>query len=528
MGLLILVGLGIAVSLATSPDYKSIYSGVSGKEAAEITKTLGEHAIQMKYNAADSTISVPSKDASNAQMYIEEADILGKDKKIIGMESLDKITMGTSSAVERTHILNAQQGELDKVISGMDGIAMAHVTIATGSDSSLFGDNTPPTASVVLTMDPGQTLSPARIKGIAAFVAGSISGLKENRVAISDQTGAALWGSDGLGADGLSEGQPLNQSAKYAEMKRREIQQQLDVTLGINRSKVSVLADLDFDQTQTHAIEHNASAGMKTPMPLSVQENSESYSGAGAPQSGGVAGAGSNLTTPSYGAGGSNSGNYKSAKTTTNYQPNTLDTVTQKAPGSVRKISVSALIDSKVPPAVVASLQKWMGGAIGAVPGDTAHMVTVTQIPFDNSTQLAQDAQMKAMLSEQLWSNIAKALAACVFGCVMLYILAKSSKGGEPRLAMVGNGGHIGMLEDTPEADLDALLEERPLRVEDVLAEMPEVAPRKQKRRMNAPSIEEHQDLKMESIQDMVASNGESVALLLKGWMAEDTPTQGR
>ncbi|BDI30917.1 flagellar M-ring protein [Capsulimonas corticalis] len=527
MGLLILAGMVFAVSLATSPDYKTIYSGVAGKDASSIQSTLTEHGIQMKYNAGDNTISVPSKDASNAMMYIESADILDKNAKIVGMESLDKITMGTSSAVERLRLQTAQEGELDRTLMRIDGVAMADVHIAAGSNASLFGNDTPPTASVMLTLKPGQTMSPGQIKGVAGLVAASISGMTDKQVKISDQTGNQLWGSDGLGTDALGDGQPLNQSAKYAEMVRQQIQQRLDETLGVNRSKVNVIADLDFDQTQTHTIEHNLPVGMKTPMPVSVQESNESYSGAGAPQSGGVAGSGSNLSTPSYGAGGTQSGNYKNSKTLTNYDPGTSDTVTQKAPGSVRALSVAALIDSKISPADVANLKTWMAGAIGAAPGVANRVVTVSQIPFDTSAQQAQDAQVKAIMAEQMWTNIAKALGACVFGCVLLYILAKSSQrsgAGEPRLAMVGGGGHIGMLEDTPEADLDALLEERPLRVEDVLAEMPEVSPRRQKRRMNAPSIEEHQDLKMESIQDMVNSNSESVALLLKGWMSEDTP----
>ncbi len=69
---------------------------------------------------------------------------------------------------------------------------------------------------------------------------------------------------------------------------------------------------------------------------------------------------------------------------------------------------------------------------------------------------------------------------------------------------------------------MDRLVEERPLTVEDVLAEMPEADPQRPRRRLRAPSIEEQQDLKMESIRTMINGHPESVALLLKGWMAED------
>ena len=52
---------------------------------------------------------------------------------------------------------------------------------------------------------------------------------------------------------------------------------------------------------------------------------------------------------------------------------------------------------------------------------------------------------------------------------------------------------------------------------------MPEAEAYRPRRKMRAPSIEEQQDLKMESIQSMISAHPESVALLIKGWMAEDT-----
>ena len=66
------------------------------------------------------------------------------------------------------------------------------------------------------------------------------------------------------------------------------------------------------------------------------------------------------------------------------------------------------------------------------------------------------------------------------------------------------------------------MLEERPLRIEDVLAEMPEAEPaaRRRRRRQHA----EHRGAagpEAGSIQDMVNNHPESVALLMKGWMAE-------
>jgi len=82
--------------------------------------------------------------------------------------------------------------------------------------------------------------------------------------------------------------------------------------------------------------------------------------------------------------------------------------------------------------------------------------------------------------------------------------------------AILDSGGVRGM-----ERGMEHVLEERPLTVEDVLAEMPDPEGRP-RRRARAPSIEEQQDLKMESIRTMINAHPESVSLLLKGWMADD------
>ena len=49
-GMVIFLGIGLAVagSLATSPDYQPIYHAVSGKEAAAMETVLHGHGIEMR------------------------------------------------------------------------------------------------------------------------------------------------------------------------------------------------------------------------------------------------------------------------------------------------------------------------------------------------------------------------------------------------------------------------------------------------------------------------------------------------
>ncbi len=525
--LLVVIGLIIAAGMAASPDYVPIYHGVSGKDASAIDATLREHSIVMQFDDKDGTISVPSKDESNATMYVEAAGILSKDADIAGIETIDKGGFGQSTEVEQQKILYANEGELARKLMKLDPVSTAAVTISPGNNSSLFGDPTDASASVILTLKSGETLDPEQVKGIVNLIAHSVTGLKTQNVTLTDQTGTPLWKDNGAGGNLIGDGQPMDESAKFAEAERLKLQNLLDMTLGARKAIVMVNAELDFDQTQIDVVQHSLPDGQHTPIPISVREKDETYTGGGASPVGGPTGSASNLGgTSSYPSSNSGSGDYKGEDTTTNYaDPDTTHKIIQQAPGGIKKLSVSALVDSSVPAAEVASIKSTIETVIGVTPGDLTRMVAVNQIAFDTSAAKAQQTQMQSLASQQMWANVAKIAAVCIVALVLLVMMSRSGGGRRaaagPQLALAGEGANIGLLEGTSDNELEAILEERPMRIEDVLAEMPDAEPNRPRRRRVHASIEEQQDLKLEAIQDMVSHHPESVALLMKGWMAE-------
>lgn len=545
LALLVVVGLGVAASLAASPDYRPIYHGVSGKDAAAIETVLRDHSIQMRFDDKDGTISVPGKDEGNAHMYIESASILSKDSAVVGIESLKNLGFGISSQNESQQILAANEGELSRKLMRLDPVQSAAVSITLPSTSAFVGTDKPPTAAVLLTLKPGETLSNLQVKGIVNLVAHSVTDLTPANVTLTDQSGVPLWTDNGTGDPGTDE--PSKKNAQFSETEGKRLQAMLDNTFGPHKTVVTVTAELNFDQIHKDETEHPVAPGGAAGTIVSTRTSEEDYSGAGAPPAvGGIAGSGSNLNAPSYQTGGTSSGGGKYTKTDTteNHETNVSHTVTNVAPGAVRKESVAALVDTSIPAENIAKIKDIIGSAILAQPGDTSRFVSVQQIAFDTSAQKAQDAQMKAQATQVLMGNIARALAVCVVAVVLLVLLTKGTgrKGvpaqtaNEPQLALAGGGANLGyfngkapdlemaaILGQSPSSrDLAQMADDRPLTVEDVLSEMPEPEGRS-RRRARAPSIEEQQDLKMESIRTMVDAHPESVALLMKGWMADDT-----
>jgi len=533
MAVLIIVALIVAGSLASSPDFTPIYHGVSGKDASAIEGTLREQNITMHFDDKDGTVMVPSKDESKAVMAVEAAGILSKDTSIAGFEQLPAIGMGTSTEVERARILNADEGEMDRKLMKLDPVSNAAVTLSMGNSSSLFGTDVAPSAAVILTLKSGQSLSDMQVKGIVNLVAHAVPGLTTANVALTDQSGTPLWKDNGAGDNGIGGvNQTWNDNIKYAESVRARLQSLLDSTLGPRKAILTVNAEVDNDQTQIDQVQHSLPLGLHSPIAISTREKDTKYTGSGTPPSvGGAAGSASNLGgPPTYSSSGtSGGGTYTETDTTqNNIDPDITHTVKQQAPGSVKKLTVAAFVDSSIAATDIPRIQSFLGTAIGALPGDTTRLVTVQTMAFDTSAIKAAQAETKSLASQEMMSNVAKALAVCAAAGILLFILMKSSGGARkvsvsqaPELALEGDGANIGLLEATSDQDLEALLEERPLSIEDVLSEMPEAAPRPRRRR-HAPSIEEQQDMKLESIQNMVNTHPESVALLMKGWMAED------
>lgn len=521
---LLVIALIAAVMLAANPDYVPIYRGVSGKDAAAIEGVLKDKGILMRYSDADQTVSVPSKDESNAVMYVEAAGVLSKDATTTQPGPLGLPTWTDSPDISDAKMLGVREGEISQMLMQLDPVQNADVKLSLGDDSSLFDNATPASASVLLTLRPGDALDADQAKGIASLVADAVPGLDAKNVTLTDQTGATLWPTGSTG-----DGDQNNASDRFAAREQAKLQSLLDSTIGPGKSRVTVSAQLDFDQIKKEIVQHVPTVpGGSSSLPLSETDKKETYTGAGAPGgAGGPAGTASNIPSYTASSSTSSSGAYKSEDSVINYVDNVDTTEIIAAPGSLKQLLVGVMIDSSVPPSTAMAFQKEISTLAGVSTSDPSRQVLVQQIPFDTSAQKIATAAAKSAQTQALMSNLIKAAVALAVVGALLFLATRGSSrrvAMAPQLALAGEGANIGLLDQPHVLDtLDsAVLEERPLRIEDVLAEMPEVMPGRSRRRPHAPAIEEQPDLKLESVQEMIAGSPQSVALLLKGWMAED------
>jgi flagellar M-ring protein FliF len=447
-----------------------------------------------------------------------------KASNLMGSEWLKEIGMGTTSDVQKQYIRMAQEGELSKTISSLSEVSNATVHISDSNDSPFVTDNTPSSASIVVDLKPNTQLSNDEVMGIANLVAKSVKGLDVKIVVVSDGTGAMLWDGGSAHIGGSSDSTTkIAEESRYSEKMRRDLQNRLDFMLGTGKSVVEVNAELNFDQVHIQDTQNT-----KGPV-INNTESSENYTGAGVPGAGGIAGTSSNTpggaaNTYRNATGATGTGTYSKSDTSQTFAPSVTNRDVNQAPGQVQRLNVAVMVDSSVPAATISSIQSYLSTAVGVIPNDPTRAVTVQTAPFSTALASADAARQKAAETQARNNLMAQIAAVALVAFILLFLYSRQKKAAvinrEIQLRALESAQARGLLPDGQSVgSMETLLAEPPLTIDDVLGEMPEARPRKS---ITAPEIEEQQDLKLESIRDMIRSHPEAVALLMKGWISSD------
>jgi flagellar M-ring protein FliF len=394
----------------------------------------------------------------------------------------------------------------------------------------------------MLTLKPGQSLTEENTRAIVRLVQKFYTGLAEKNITVADARGELLFDGTQSGANNGTDRRKLELA--MARDKRTELQGALDRTLGPGKSIVMVNVELDDGTEAKRKTEYEAGAVVST------TTNKEELEGKGNVKGGGGApGAAPNIGannlplaggaapgTPGYAASTDANGRYNNESGSKVYQPSTTETTTTKGSNTIKKLTVSAMVDQKVQSDQIAAVTSVLRTAIAYDANDPnrSREVTVQQIPFDRS---AEEAETKAANAAKSAENTAKMMSVLVpLGLMVLclFLLARALK--KPRMAIGGGqlalpgGGSVAYTIDEkgqvilePEGSMSgmsgpgsaltgALTEDG-----DVLGLSGGSGPK------TFEVIEEAFDANLESIVHLAKSKPETVAMLIKGWLSEET-----
>ena len=369
----------------TAPTYAPLFSNLSATDASAIVDQLNSSGVAYQLADGGQTIMVPKDQVYNVRLSVSGKGLPSSQSS--GYALLDQQGVTTSQFQQQVAYQRAVEGELAKTLQAIKGVKAAVVHLALPKDQVFATDQGKPTASVLLDLAPGTKLTGQQVQAVTNLVASSVQGMDPTQVTVADSSGDVLSaaGSGVTAAAGDTRSQ-LEQD--YGNRLAANAQQILDRVLGPNHAQVSVRADLDLSKQSSTSVTHSYNQGIP---PTSQSTSSEKYNGNGTPV-GGVLGP-ENMPNAAAGGGGSN---YDKQSTT---QDNSVDTTTtqrQEAPGSIKRLTVSVVMDGKIAGNLsTQQIQSLIGNAVGI---DTARgdAITVAALPFDTSAAKQAAADLAA------------------------------------------------------------------------------------------------------------------------------------
>ncbi|WP_312516737.1 flagellar basal-body MS-ring/collar protein FliF [Massilia sp.] len=255
----LVLGLAVAVTAAVmmylwqdQSSYKPVFGARERVAASDMMSVLEAEQIPYRVHPDSGQVMVPSGELGKVRMLLAAKGVTAQLPA--GLELMDRNDpLGVSQFVQDVRFRRGLEGELAQSILTMDAIASARVHLAIAKSSSFVagaGVADGSSASVVVAMKLGRTLSNEQIAAIVNLVSGSVSGLKPQRVSLVDQAGNYLSSRVDLadGFDGAAQGDAA--AKHYSDDVRSNVNELLAPILGAANYKVSVTAEVDNDRIE--------------------------------------------------------------------------------------------------------------------------------------------------------------------------------------------------------------------------------------------------------------------------------------
>ncbi|OIP35408.1 MAG: flagellar M-ring protein FliF [Deltaproteobacteria bacterium CG2_30_66_27] len=329
----------LAFSWSQKEEYHVLYSNLSEADAGQIVQKLKE--MKVPYRAEAGGILVPADRVYEARLHLASQGL--PQGGGVGFELFDKTSFGTTEFVQKLNYKRALQGELARTVMAIGAVEQCRVHLAI-PEKSLFareGESERPTASVLVKLRQGKTLSSGQVDGIVHLVASSVEGLNSQEITVVDAKGNVLSKPSGDVA-GLSASQFDFQSSYSKDLEARIISI-LEPVVGKGKVRAKVSAVIDFSRNETTEEKFDPDGQVVR----SEQKQNEKSTTMGA---GGVPGVASNLPGKRTVAATPSQGQSEKQSQTVNYEMTKVTSHTVNAPGLVKKLTAAVLVDGTYTP----------------------------------------------------------------------------------------------------------------------------------------------------------------------------------
>lgn len=391
-----------------SPAQRPLFEGLAENDKAAVTEALSTASIAYSINRDTGSITVGEDDVHKARILLAGQGL--PKAAPAGDAMIAALPLGSSRAVEGETLRGAREADLARTIEAIDAVKSARVHLATPEPSIFVRDNSTPAASVMLTLQPGRTLSEAQVRAIRHLVASSVPSMRPDEVAVIDQSGALLSQQDANGDNAAFQLQ-LQMEDRY----RQALTALLAPMVGQGNFTAELHVDMDPSESQS-----TRETYPKDDRALRREEGNKTSAGAATPPAVGIPGALSNQppqattvatqpggqqTVPAAAAGAA----AQSAETfNRSFDVGREISVTHQPVGRVRRLSVAVAIRDPQgakprSKAEMAALDALVKGAVGfdAARGDVVAISSRAFVDPEAATVSWWDRPLTMMLLRQ-------------------------------------------------------------------------------------------------------------------------------
>lgn len=504
-------------------EYQTLFSSLSQGEAQQIVSLLQEQNVPYLYDGKTGALKVPSESVDTLR-----AQLLSKGYPKSGFAYdmyIGNSGLMTTESDKKQYTLYDLQDRLGATIRLFDGVRDAKVTIAEGTDQTYAIEDENPvqaSASVVVTMEEGQSLSEKNAEAIKNLIARSVKGMNFTNVSVFDagtMEEVAADAGDSASGSGTS---MANLTTTVENNIANNIKRVLGKIYGGENLAVSVkgtlnMAKLIQENTQ-YTVPEKTEATDKRGL-LSNEEVAGENAGNSGENAAGVAGADANADTPRYttqNGTATTTDNYSNSSATREWLYNVLKEQKEIAPGVLEDASVAIVIntdDNSIPESDLINL---VADAAGIKRDEAADKITIlrslNKTAVQQTTEEKKPAEEPKTLLNQfpLWALIGAAVSAFLLILILLILILRGRKKKKlKKLAQeeMENAAALSIEQPTDEITPVEEVDEDELTAEGKMA---------------------HGMKLKKSIGEFTDQNPQVVAKLIQSWMREEEQNLGR
>ena len=230
------------------PLWRPLFTNLSARDAAAIVDALRADKVPFGLEDGGRAVLVPADRLYELRLTLASRGL--PEGGGVGFEIFDRQSLGQTDFLQRLNYQRALQGELGRTIGQLGGVESARVHLALPERSLFVAEDRRPSASVVLRLAPGRTLSGGQIDGVVHLVAASVEGLNADDVTVVDEAGRMLTpdrrGTDAAGASSTS----LELQRSFERTAEERVESMLGAVVGRDRVIARVAATLDLARVE--------------------------------------------------------------------------------------------------------------------------------------------------------------------------------------------------------------------------------------------------------------------------------------